>query len=120
MGSQGFAFPRREIFGGVCVIPSHQTSLSSVSAVLVKIVFFSTIGERRIVFFCGSWSYAKKSVFRIDRIESAVFSKMEPGDVIADAVDRPSRKKRLEHGEIRFAAAAGKEAVIYFFSPSDW
>src|ERR1700675_5059567 len=62
-------------------------------------IFFDHLRSNGIGFFRSSGSNAKESIFGIDAIELAVF-KMEPGNIIPDAKDRPIWKNRLEHRKI--------------------
>ena len=80
--------------------------------------------ERRhgvgIRFLAGTRSDAEEAGFRIDRVELAVCSRLDPGDVVADGRHLPSFGPEgfgwYEHGEVGLAAGAGKGGGDVAFS----
>ena len=93
------------------VMPSHQTSPSSVSAQLVKIVFssiaFMAFG---LVSLAGAGRDAEEAGLGVDRVEAAVVAELHPGDVVADRLDLPALERRDEHREVGLAAGARERA----------
>ena len=89
------AVPVDRCAGGSVVMPSHQTSPSSVSAQLVKIVF-SRIGRHRVGvrLLAGAGRDAEEAGLGVDRVEAAVVAELHPGDVVADRLDRPALERR--------------------------
>ena len=99
--------------GGSSVMPSHQTSPSSVSATFVKIVFSRidaiAFGIGRLV---GARRHAEESGLGIDGVDLAVGRRLDPGDVVTDAGHFPAFVLKLlgrnHHGEVGLAAGAGE------------
>ena len=108
------AGPVDEVRGRLAVVmPSHQTSPSSVRATLVKMVFaFIDSIAMRVGLVGGAGSDAEESGFRIDGVELAVLVRPEPGDVVADDGGLPTGVliglRRDEHGEVGLAAGGGE------------
>ena len=62
----------------------------------------------------GSGRDTEESVFRIDRIKSAVFAELHPGDIVADGLDFPAGNCRNEHGKVGLSAG-GRESAGNIF-----
>ena len=72
-------------------MPSHQTSPSSVSATLVKITSrFSDAMQLGLVLSLVPGRDAKVAGLGVDRVEAAVGTGLDPGDVVADGRDLPA------------------------------
>ena len=108
-GVQSSPFQSVRCAGGSSVIPSHHTSPSSVSAVLVKMVLASSgqhgvgVGVR-----VRPRGDAEEPGLGVDRVEPAVGAELHPADVVADGLDLPARQRRDQHGEVRLAASGGE------------
>ena len=78
--------------GGSSVMPSHQTSPSSVSATLVKIVLLGAAIAIALGldFDRSAGRDAEEARLRVDGVEPAVRAGLDPGDVVADGGDLPA------------------------------
>ena len=97
--------------GGSRVSPSHQTSPSSVRAVLVKMQFG---GERedgvRVRLHVRARRHPEETRLGVDRPQRPVGADLHPADVVADRLDLPAGHRRDEHREVRLAAGRGEGA----------
>jgi hypothetical protein len=98
--------------GGVAVMSSHHTSPSGVMAQLVKMELRRTCAWRWGSTSRSSRRHAEHAGLRIDGVEPAVGAELHPRDVVADALDLPAGKRRVEHGEVRLAAGRGNAAAM--------
>ena len=53
---------------------------------------------------------AEEPGFRVDRMQTPVRPDLHPGNVVANAFALPTRNRGLEHGQVGFAAGAGKRS----------
>ena len=75
------------------VMPSHQTSPSSVSATLVKITSrFRLAMQFGLVLLVGARGDAEVAGLGVDRVQPAVLARLDPGDVVADRRHLPARR----------------------------
>ena len=56
----------------------------------------------------GAGSDTEETVFRVDRVETAVLAELQPGDVVTDNFGAPAIDGGLEHRQVRLAAG-GRE-----------
>ena len=56
----------------------------------------------------GAGGNTEETGFGVDGVESAIFTKFHPSDVITDTLRLPTRNRRREHGEVRLAASTRK------------
>ena len=77
--------------GGSLVMPSHQTSPSSVERDVGE---DDVLLQRRhgveVGLFRGAGRDAEEAGLRVDRVEPAVLARLDPGDVVADRGDLPA------------------------------
>ena len=91
-GVQGCPCQSRACVGGGPSIPSHQTVLSGSSATLVKIVLARQASiALGLVARLVPGATPKKPASGLTRVQPAVGSELEPGDVVADRFDLPAR-----------------------------
>ena len=97
--------------GGSLVMPSHQTSPSSVSAQLVKIELARMVAiALRIGHQARVRRDAEEARLGVDRVEAPVLAELHPRDVVADRLDRPVLERRDQHREVGLAARAREGA----------
>ena len=98
--------------GGSAVMPSHQTSPSSVRAQLVKIVSRSIESIAfGLVFVARARRDAEEAGLGVDRVEAAVVAELHPGDVVADGLDLPARQVGISIARLVLPHADGKAPV---------
>ena len=56
----------------------------------------------------GAGSNPEETGFGVDSVESAIFPKFHPSDVVTDTLRLPSRNRWREHGEVRLATRTRK------------
>ena len=108
-GVQSLPFQSIRCAGGFSVMPSHQTSPSSVSAMLVKIVFFEQLAiafglDLRV----GARRDAEEAGLGVDRAQCAVCAFLIQAMSSPTVVTfQPSKLfRRHQHGEVGLAAGA--------------
>ena len=102
LGDRGrplLALPVEAFFGGVSVMPSHQTPPSGVRATLVKMRVFRE-GDHRVGVGLGRGARrdAEEAGLGIDRAQMPVLVGFKPCDVVADRPDLPARSPGSEAG----------------------
>ncbi len=118
-GVQSLPFQSIACAGGSAVSPSHQTSPSSVSAQLVKIVSCPIESiALGLVERSRSRSDAEEAVLRVDRAQAAVVVELHPGDVVADRLDLPAGSVGISIARLVLPQALGNAAATYLTAPS--
>ena len=97
------SLPRQSIAwsGRSSVIPSHQTSPSSVRAQLVKIEFARSVAIAfGFVFGLVFGRDAEEARLGVDRVQATVLAELHPGDVVADRLRLPAVQGGDQHREV--------------------
>ena len=104
-GFQSLPFQSVARAGAVSVMPSHHTSPSSVSAVLVKMQLpHEGLHGVGVGVPAGARGDAEEAGLGVDGVEPAVVAELHPADVVADGLGLPAGNRGDEHGEVGLAA----------------